>query len=206
MAGKSLVFSLLALLLLAGMAPSRAQDPGTLRPVAVRLSDPAPTPPVLRFRVIANSDSPFDQAVKIAVRNEVLGLLLPVLDHVHGVGRATSAVRRLLPRLKVRIARLLQADGVTYGVHVSLGRTLFPTKAYGTWLLPAGAYQALIIVLGRGEGHNWWCVLYPSLCFIDIGSGLSVPSAFGPTPRRHRLAIRVVWWVPAWLSRWLASL
>jgi stage II sporulation protein R len=204
---KPWLFTAASLLWLAGLAP-----PAEVRPVppaaAVRLVDPARTPDVLRFRVIANSDTPYDQAVKIAVRNAVLNTLDPLLTRARGTVRAEAIVRHRLAQLRAVVDRVLTRDHVGYGARVVLTRTVFPTKAYGSWLLPAGPYEALLIILGRGQGHNWWCVLYPALCFIDVGMGLSVPAnALTETPTwAERRRVVVVWWLPRWLQAWLRRL
>jgi stage II sporulation protein R len=145
---------------------------------SVRLQAPAAhLPDVLRFRVIANSDSLWDEAVKTAVRNLVLQTLTPTLSRAHSVGQAERLLGPELARLQAVVDALLQRDDVSYRARVTLGRTAFPTKAYGAWVLPAGRYPALIVTLGRGRGHNWWCVLFPELCFVDIDTALAVPVA-----------------------------
>lgn len=216
-----LAFTALALALLSGMAPpARAASPAGPGP-AVRLNLPASHPPhVLRFRVIANGDTPWDQAVKMAVRNQVLRLLARSMGDVHSTSQAEQRIRLLLPAIRATVRQVLQSDKAPYRAHISLGRTVFPTKAYGTWVLPAGRYQALVIRLGAGAGHNWWCVLFPSLCFVDLRSSLAVPAA-GAAPQTHtsqpatlssggstptrpvrvRSTMRVVWWVPSFLER-----
>lgn len=172
---------------------------------AVRAAAVRP-PDVLRFRVIANSDSPWDQAVKNAVRDAVLARLDPVLARVLTAEAAERAVRAHLGAVRAAVGAVLRTDGAPYGATVSLGRTLFPPKAYGTWLLPGGRYQALVIRLGRGAGHNWWCVLFPTLCFVDMGSGLAVPVAPHPAAPPRPVRPRVLWWLPDWLVGWLARL
>ncbi len=141
-------------------------------------------PKVIRFRVIANSDNPIDQALKLDVRDRILETLDPVLTPVKNRFTAAARIEAMQPEL-ARVANQVLADHhAAYRAHVLWTRTLFPTKAYGSWVLPAGRYRALLIVLGKGQGHNWWCVLFPSLCFIDMGNALAVPAqpAVTPTP------------------------
>jgi stage II sporulation protein R len=206
---RRIILPLLAVLLSLGLTAVLAgahPTPASSTP-SVHFNDPAPRlPSVLRFRVIANSDTAYDEAVKIAVRNLILGDLEPVLGHVHSVSAAQAVIARELPTLRGQVAALLRQDGVSYQAALFLGVTAFPTKAYGTWVLPAGRYPALVVRLGLGEGHNWWCVLFPSLCFIDTDSGLAIPVAKAspdiapatkpPSPPR------VVWWIPwrAWFQ------
>lgn len=150
-------------------------------------------PKVIRFRVIANSDNPIDQALKLDVRDRILETLDPVLTHVKDRSMAAARIEAMQPKL-VRVADQVLADHhAAYRAHVRWTRTLFPTKAYGSWVLPAGRYRALLIVLGKGQGHNWWCVLFPSLCFIDMGNALAVPAQpavalrDAPPPPRRRV-------------------
>ncbi len=145
--------------------------------------DPLPImkiPQVIRFRVIANSDNPVDQAVKLDVRDRVLTTLEPLLDRVRNRQLAAQRIERVKGKLIREANLVLAAHHVDYRARVTWTTTVFPTKAYGTWVLPAGRYQALLITLGRGQGHNWWCVLYPSLCFVDMGNALAVRQPLRP--------------------------
>lgn len=182
---------------------------------------PAIAPPhVIRFRVIANSDNPRDQAIKLDVRDRVLETLDPVLNGVKSRQAASARIERLEPRLDAVANRVLAAHHAAYRARVSWVKTVFPTKAYGSWVLPAGRYQALLITLGQGQGHNWWCVLYPSLCFVDMGNALAVktrtalPTAAHPfipaglhrRSRPHSGRIRVSWTTPRFITIFLAIL
>jgi stage II sporulation protein R len=146
----------------------------------------APPPPpapslspgqVIRFRVIANSDSPYDQAVKLKVRDAELRFLEPRLLGLPSRAATWAELERDKRQLGAIAQKVLEQNGASYSAAVHLTTTSFPAKSYGTLILPAGRYQALLIVLGRGAGHNWWCVLYPSLCFVDINNGLAVPAS-----------------------------
>ncbi len=121
----------------------------------------------LRLHVIANSDDPYDQQVKLKVRDRVLEVLSSQLEHATSKEEAMAEIQDLLPQLETACADTLQglAD---YGLHAELGKAEFPTKSYGNLVLPAGEYDALRVVLGKGEGRNWWCVLFPPLCFVDV--------------------------------------
>ncbi|MCL6563016.1 MAG: stage II sporulation protein R [Firmicutes bacterium] len=146
----------------------------------------APPPPpapslspgqVIRFRVIANSDSAYDQAVKLKVRDAELRFLEPRLVGLPSRQATWAELEREQKQLGTIADKVLEQNGAPYSAAVHLTTTSFPTKSYGTLILPAGRYQALLIVLGRGAGHNWWCVLYPSLCFVDLNNGLAVPAS-----------------------------
>ncbi len=123
---------------------------------------------IIRFRVIAASDSPFDQAVKLRVRDAVLDYLRPELQGAASDPRppqSSPAGCRGSARLPSRRCR---RPGRIRPVQVFYGVTAFPVKNYGSVIFPAGNYQALKIVIGPGQGKNWWCVLFPPLCYVDL--------------------------------------
>jgi stage II sporulation protein R len=153
---------------------------GRLEAAAPRITIPR----VVRFRVIANSDSPTDQAVKLVVRDVALDVMEPALVRAHSERQAISMIDRDRVRVLEEANRVLMHFHMPYRASVVLTRTVFPTKIYGTLVLPAGTYTALLIKLGRAEGHNWWCVLYPSLCFIDMTNGVAVPQRMAREPHR----------------------
>lgn len=206
--GRILLAAALAAAILSSFPPP--VSPASAARPPVRLSAPAAhLPNVLRFRVIANSDSLWDEAVKTAVRNLVLNTLAPTIGKAHSVRQAEALLRPELDRLQATIDALLHRDHVSYRARVTLGPTLFPTKAYGTWVLPAGRYPTLIVTLGRGQGHNWWCVLFPELCFVDIDTALAVPAATVGNSARASVphpppsaSLRLSW--PPWTA-WPAS-
>lgn len=132
------------------------------------------TPRVLRLHVVAASDRPADQALKLAVRDTVL---LTVGPHLAGAGSEAQAWR-LAARLRSEIRRQAEATvrrfGLSERVSVRLTHDLFPVKSYGNLVLPAGRYAALEVVLGPGQGQNWWCVLFPPLCLVDPDTAVSI--------------------------------
>lgn len=123
----------------------------------------------LRLHVIANSDSAYDQQVKLLVRDALLAKINPVLHKANSRDEAMAALAELLPELTEFCNEYLQGL-VPYQSHLELGKSSFPTKSYYEVTLPAGEYQALKVILGEGQGKNWWCVLFPPLCFIDSAS------------------------------------
>lgn len=118
-----------------------------------------------RLHIIANSDSASDQAVKLQVRDAVVEYLTPLLADVETQAEAEVIVTRELPQLESLAAGITGDFG--YGAVGEIGTFSFPAKRYGHIVMPAGDYQALRLVLGEGAGHNWWCVLFPPLCFVD---------------------------------------
>lgn len=129
---------------------------------------------LIRFHVLANSDSDQDQALKRAVRDAILKEVSPKLAVSKSLKESRQIIERVRPEME-RIGRsVVKAWGKDYSVHTEYGHFSFPTKSYGTLILPAGDYEALRIVIGKGKGSNWWCVLFPPLCFIDIEHSTAV--------------------------------
>ncbi|EGO62580.1 stage II sporulation protein R [Acetonema longum] len=125
---------------------------------------------VVRFHVLANSDSAYDQTVKHKVRDAVISHLTPLLQDVTDAHAAKKVVMDQREKLQAAADAVLAAYGAPYRATVIDGHWQFPIKAYGDLVLPAGDYEAVKILLGEAKGSNWWCVLFPPLCFIDISN------------------------------------
>ncbi|OKP85616.1 stage II sporulation protein R [Paenibacillus sp. P32E] len=128
----------------------------------------------IRLRILANSDAAGDQLVKRQIRDSVVDQMnqwVALLEDPQSLEQARTLIRSHLPELNALVARELNKRGIEYGYNVELGVVPFPTKMYGGKVYPAGEYEAVRITLGAGKGQNWWCVLFPPLCFIDAGSG-----------------------------------
>lgn len=122
---------------------------------------------VLRFHVIAHSDSPKDQYVKYRVRDAVLSSLQSTLKNADSVEQAKKSLAPHMDSIQQTALQTLQKYGSTSSVSVSISSRYFPVKQYGEFTFPAGSYEALCIDIGDAKGQNWWCVLFPSLCFVD---------------------------------------
>ena len=124
---------------------------------------------VLRFHVLANSDNIADQEVKLEVRDEILRWMEQELteEEQNDLQLMEQKIKILLPEIQQRAETVLRDNGFSYSAAASLTRDYFPEKTYGNCTFPAGTYTALRICLGEAEGHNWWCVLFPRLCFMD---------------------------------------
>ncbi|MBQ6020557.1 MAG: stage II sporulation protein R [Clostridia bacterium] len=123
----------------------------------------------LRLHVIAASDTPEDQRLKLAVRDAVLAAGASVFN---GSVTADEAEKRIIPRaeaLKNAAERVLRANGCADGVRVEVKKEYFPERQYGEYTLPPGVYRAVKVTIGAGEGHNWWCVMFPPMCLPESG-------------------------------------
>ena len=119
---------------------------------------------LIRFHVVAHSDAPGDQAVKLRVRDAVLESIGKDLQNVADMDMARQYLRENLPKIRNVANQTLRAAGFTEEAAVSLCREAFDVRNYDTFSLPAGVYESLRIVIGDGQGQNWWCVAFPELC------------------------------------------
>lgn len=119
---------------------------------------------LIRFHVVAQSDSEEDQAVKLQVRDAVLNAIRADLNSITDVDAARVYLQEQLPKIQQIANDTLELAGFQPEAVVSLCREAFDTRKYDTFTLPAGVYETLRIVIGDGAGHNWWCVAFPSLC------------------------------------------
>lgn len=125
----------------------------------------------LRIHIRADSNAAADQQVKYVVKQAVVDYLTPFLASAKSKSAAMSVVSSQLSALKKVCDQTLQAQGKTYRATVRLSRENFPDRTYDGVTLAAGVYDALIIQLGSGNGNNWWCVVYPPLCFVGENNG-----------------------------------
>ena len=140
---------------------------------------------LLRLHVVGASNSAEDQAVKLQVRDAVLGSLEEGLRNMTDPQEAWDYVSRMLPQVEAAANRALAAAGFSETVQVSLTEEAFPTREYDTFSLPAGVYKALRVVIGEGEGKNWWCVVFPQLCGAE-GEFVETASTAGLDPELAR--------------------
>ena len=119
---------------------------------------------VLRFHVLANSDSREDQALKLKVRDQVGTLMAEKLKDADSLEESERIVKANLNLIENCAADVISAEGYAYPVSAALENCTFPEKTYGTYTFPGGVYEALRVVIRTGERHNWWCVKYQKLC------------------------------------------
>lgn len=129
---------------------------------------------VFRLHVIANSDSDDDQNLKYLVRDNVLEYMNTLLDNKKTSSRdeTLEIISNNLDEFEYIAQNTIYENGYDYDVKVEIGNFPFPTKKYGDISLPSGCYDALRIKIGQAEGQNWWCVMFPPLCFVDVSSGI----------------------------------
>jgi len=128
----------------------------------------------IRLRIIANSDSTEDQWLKRKIRDEVVAEIDPWVESLADINDARNIISEHIPELQELVDNTIEESGFNYQTNVELGVVPFPTKMYGQIVYPAGDYEALRITIGEAEGQNWWCVLFPPLCFVDMSQGEAV--------------------------------
>lgn len=130
---------------------------------------------VLRLHVLANSDSDADQALKLQVRDAVLEEGAHVFDGSLTAGEAEQAIEQALPQLERAARSEVMKRGYTYEVHITVSEEYFDTRTYEDEVtLPAGRYRAVRVIIGSGEGHNWWCVMFPPMCLPAAQGGVDL--------------------------------
>lgn len=128
---------------------------------------------IIRLHVVANSDDENDQAIKLRVRDAVVESLQESMVDISDMEAAKAYLEENLPRICDLVNDVLKNCGVDQDAIVTLAREQFDTREYDTFSLPAGVYESLRIVIGQGEGKNWWCVVFPSLCIPATSSGFA---------------------------------
>lgn len=126
---------------------------------------------LIRFHVIANSDLTYDQKLKLKVKDGVLEYISPKLQKCKSIDESRKVIKANDGAIKGIANKIIKENGYNYSVNTKLSYENFPIKTYGNISLPQGKYEAYRIIIGEGKGQNWWCVMFPPLCFIDITKG-----------------------------------
>ncbi len=124
---------------------------------------------VLRMHVLANSDSEEDQALKLSVRDRLLAETEELFASAKTKEEAENAAKEAIPMLEAAAKEEIQKQGYDYDVKIEIGKAWFDTREYGDITLPAGNYEAVNVYIGKAEGKNWWCVMFPQLCLPAAG-------------------------------------
>ncbi len=126
---------------------------------------------VFRLHVIANSNSDEDQNLKYIVRDDLIEYMNSITKNITSKDEAINLVNQNITRFKEIAKNTISSQGFNYDVNISIGKYDFPTKDYGDISLPSGIYDALKVEIGNATGENWWCVMFPPLCFVDLTTG-----------------------------------
>lgn len=127
---------------------------------------------VFRLHVIANSDLKEDQDLKYLVRDELIKYMNSISENISSKEEAIRLVEENKEEFYNIAKKVISDNGFNYDVNIEIGNFSFPTKDYGDISLPAGFYDALKVEIGSASGQNWWCVMFPSLCFVDVSNGI----------------------------------
>lgn len=129
----------------------------------------------IRLRILANSNGKEDQEIKRLVRDAVNEEITKWVEDLTSIKAARDLIKQRIDELEAIVANVLVEEGLQQSYSVKYGENIkFPTKMYGNYIYPAGKYEAILITLGEGQGANWWCVLFPPLCFLDFSNGDAV--------------------------------
>jgi len=132
----------------------------------------------IRLRILANSDSDKDQELKRMIRNEVNKEITLWVEQLTSIEAARDVIKSRIDEIETIVENVLEQENAMQSYSVDFDDNVdFPTKLYGKFLYPAGEYEAILITLGEGNGANWWCVLFPPLCFLDFSNGEAVEAA-----------------------------
>ena len=127
---------------------------------------------LIRFHVLANSDSDEDQNLKLKVRDAIIDYLQPKLLKSSSIEESEVIIKNEYNEIEKISKEIILKNGYNYDVKVGIDYSEFPTKQYSNVVLPAGEYKALRVIIGEGKGKNWWCVMFPPLCFVDETKGI----------------------------------
>ncbi|MFC0525222.1 stage II sporulation protein R [Pontibacillus salicampi] len=131
----------------------------------------------IRLRILANSDEEKDQELKRKVRDAVNAHITEWVSDITDIEDAYTEIDTRLEDVEQIVDNVLTEEGAKEAFSVKFGEVEFPAKLYGNYVYPAGLYEAILITIGEGKGANWWCVLFPPLCFLDFNNGTSVAHA-----------------------------
>lgn len=137
---------------------------------------------VIRLHVLANSDEPYDQDLKIKVKNGIIKMLEQDLNNSMSKDETRIVLLKNLDEIEQKAAEIIKQNGYDYNVSAKICFDNFPTKQYANVVLPAGEYEALKIEIGEAKGKNWWCVMFPPLCFID--------ATFNEIPKKYENTLK----------------
>ncbi|WP_111644876.1 stage II sporulation protein R [Paranoxybacillus vitaminiphilus] len=166
---KAIIFLYILLLMIGALVNIYGRQTNAGENEAVVIPDEA-----IRLRILANSDSAQDQELKRKVRDAVNKEMNKWVADLTSFAEAKKVIQSRIDDIEHIVAAVLKEENSRQTYKVEFGKVNFPTKLYGNYIYPAGQYEAILITLGKGEGANWWCVLFPPLCFLDFSNGEAV--------------------------------
>jgi stage II sporulation protein R len=181
----------------------------SMKPAMADTEEPVVIPDeAIRLRILANSNSSEDQELKVKVRDEVNKEITKWVEELTSIQDARDLIQNRLGDIEVIVEKVLKEQNIDQTFTVGYGKQVkFPTKVYGSYLYPAGEYEAILITLGEGKGNNWWCVLFPPLCFLDFGNGEAVDASKEDTQAKTAVVVEeepeveVKFFIVEWLSK-----
>lgn len=139
----------------------------------------------IRLRILASSDNEEDQQIKHLIRDEVNVAITEWVEGMNDIDEAREFIKDNVQKIEEIVQQAMNKSENNHSFTVEYNESVsFPTKVYGDFLYPAGEYEAILITIGEGNGDNWWCVLFPPLCFLDFSNGISVAEA-NPSDESH---------------------
>lgn len=129
---------------------------------------------IIRFHVRANSDGTEDQELKLEVRDQLLDFMVEKFEDSESIDESREIIKENLHNIEAISERVIKENNYDYPVEVYLGMDDFPTRKYGKMVFPQGEYETLLVTIGEGKGQNWWCVMFPPLCFVDVTNSVAV--------------------------------
>lgn len=123
---------------------------------------------IIRFHVRANSDLGADQQLKLKVRDAILEEMQDQFEGVHSIEKSREIILNNLEEIEEISTKVIAENNFDYGVNAELLTEEFPVRKYGNMVYPQGEYETLLVSIGEGQGQNWWCVMFPPLCFVDV--------------------------------------
>lgn len=126
---------------------------------------------LIRFHVIANSDNEKDQSIKLIIKDKIINYIYPFLQESKSLENSRQILNDQKSNILDIATEVLSEYGYDYGAKIEFSKENIPEKSYGNVILPQGEYEAFRVILGNGEGKNWWCVMFPPMCFIDVTKG-----------------------------------
>jgi len=162
-----LLFSIAIILLLAGSVKAKGVETGYRGVIAETQATGQVQGELLRFHVLANSNEKEDQELKNEVKDILVNYLKRILVEVDSLAEAKEVIAAEMANIEQLAANEIRDRGYSYQIAGQIGIYSFPTRMYGDAIFPAGEYEAVRIIIGQGQGENWWCVLFPALCFIE---------------------------------------